>query len=77
MDKSIRERKDGTKWSTIAIRKDTMDILNLLCKYERRTSGQMVAILMRDYFERTSQELGITVEEYKLKLENYDKSSWL
>tara|TARA_R110000751_G_scaffold29074_1_gene75237 strand:+ start:3175 stop:3390 length:216 start_codon:yes stop_codon:yes gene_type:complete len=65
------EKGKKTKWTTMAIRKGTMDNLNSLATYEHRTAGEMVAVMTRVYIEKLSAELTMSVDEVKTFLDNY------
>ncbi len=43
----LAENKESTKWTTMAIRKNTYDRLGLMANYEHRTVGEMVAVMLR------------------------------
>ncbi len=65
--------KDARKWTTMAIRKGTMDNLNLLSNFQHRTAGETVAVLMRYYFDNKARELNIAPDELKLMIKNYER----
>jgi hypothetical protein len=41
----------------MAIRKNTYDRLGLMAKYEHRAVGEMVAVMLRSYYEATAKDL--------------------
>ena len=69
----LNQEKEVTKWTTMAIRKDTRDILNLFANYEHRASGEMVAVMMRGYLQKTAKDMDLTVDELKTFLTNYER----
>ena len=52
-----------TMWTTMAIRKSTYDRLKLMADYEHRTGGEMVAVMMRDYYDKVAKNLHMTIGE--------------
>jgi len=47
----MNQEKEVTKWTTMAIRKNTMDKVNEMANYEHRTAGEMVSVMLRLYNE--------------------------
>ena len=67
------KKKETIEWTTMEIRKDTRDILNLFANYEHRASGEMVAVMMRGYLQKTAKDMDLTVDELKTFLTNYER----
>tara|TARA_R100000773_G_C4159945_1_gene78248 strand:- start:11 stop:256 length:246 start_codon:yes stop_codon:yes gene_type:complete len=71
--KRSKIEKDKTKWTTMAIRNATRDKLDLLAHYEHRTAGEMVAVMMRDYYSKIGKELKMNEKELSKFLITYKR----
>ena len=62
-----------TMWTTMAIRKSTYDRLKLMADYEHRTGGEMVAVMMRDYYDKVAKNLHMPIDELMEFLDKYER----
>tara|TARA_R100000935_G_scaffold10039_1_gene20061 strand:- start:13152 stop:13385 length:234 start_codon:yes stop_codon:yes gene_type:complete len=69
----MNQEKEVTKWTTMAIRKNTMDKVNEMANYEHRTAGEMVSVMLRLYNEKMCKELNLSANELKTFLQNYER----
>ena len=61
----LNQEKEVTKWTTMAIRKNTMDKVNEMANYEHRTAGEMVSVMLRLYNEKMCKELNLSANELR------------
>ena len=57
----------------MAIRKNTYDRLGLMAKYEHRAVGEMVAVMLRTYYEATAKDFKMTAPELTEFLNKYER----
>tara|TARA_R100001129_G_C5321099_1_gene247650 strand:- start:3309 stop:3500 length:192 start_codon:yes stop_codon:yes gene_type:complete len=59
---------DVSKWKSVAVRKETSDNFKKICKLERRSPSDQLAIFIEDYERKHNLDLS------KLKIEKIKKS---
>ena len=69
----LAENKESTKWTTMAIRKNPYDRLGLMANYEHRTVGEMVAVMLRGYYELIAKDMNMTTKELVEFLNKYER----
>jgi len=60
---------DINKWKSVAVRKPTWNLLQVLCFKEYRNPASFIELLVDKEVERRAKEKGMEGKEYQVKIE--------